>query len=85
MGCILSNMNACIEHHSKELHVENEEKRFQRTRIGCTDTPERKKERRRKFEQDFLEGVEAERKYMTRNLSDEDIVRQYKSATARIS
>ena len=84
MGCILIILNACIEHHGKELHVENEEKRFQRTRIGCTDMPERKKERRRKSEQDFLEGVEAEREYMKRNLSDRDIVRQYKSATAHM-
>ena len=84
MGCVLSNMNACIEHHSKELYVENEEKRFQMTRIGCTDTPERKQKRRRKFEQDFLKGVEAERKYMKRNLSDEDIVKQYKSVTSNI-
>ena len=84
MGCVLSNMNACVEHHSKELHVEREEKRFQRTRIGCTDTPERKRERRRKFEKDFLEGVEVERKYMRRNLSDEDIIEQYKSVTARM-
>jgi len=77
-------MNACVEHHSKELYVENEEKYFQRTRIGCTDTPERKKERRRKSEQDFLEVVEAERKYMRRNSSDEDIVERYKRVTVNM-
>ena len=80
----MANMNACIEHHSKELYVENEEKRYQRTRIGCTDTLERKRERRRKFEQDFLEGVEAERKVMSRNSSDEDIVDRYKGITANM-
>jgi hypothetical protein len=77
-------MNACVEYHSKELYVENEERRFQRTRIGCTDTHERKKERRRKSEQDFLEGVEAERKYMRRNSSDEDIIERFKGVTVNI-
>ena len=82
MGCISSRMNTCIEHHSKEIYIERAEKRFQRTRIGNTDTPERKKKRRKKFEQDFLRGVESNRKYITKNTSDKDIVENYKKVTA---
>lgn len=75
-------MNACIAHHSKELYIEREEKRFQVSRIGNTDTPERKKKRRKKFEQDFLRGVECDRKYMSKTTSDKDIVENYKKVTA---
>tara|TARA_B110000858_G_scaffold192565_1_gene243498 strand:- start:3043 stop:3276 length:234 start_codon:yes stop_codon:yes gene_type:complete len=75
-------MNACIEHHSKELYIERKEQRFERTRIGYTDSPERKKKRRKKFKQEFLRAVESERKYMKRNSSDKDIVENYKKITA---
>jgi len=77
-------MNACIEHHSKELYIENQEKCFQRTRLGFTDTAERKKKRRKNFEQDFLKGVADQRKYMGRNTSDQDIVQNYKNFTAEM-
>ena len=75
-------MNGCIEHHSRELYIEREEQRFQISRIGSTDTPERKQKRRKKFEQDFLRGVESQRKYMRKNTSDQDIVENYKKKTA---
>lgn len=75
-------MNGCIEHHSRELYIEREEQRFQISRIGSTDTPERKQKRRKKFEQDFLRGVESQRKYMGKNTSDQDIVENYKKKTA---
>ena len=77
-------MNACIEHHSRELYIEREEQRFQISRIGNTDTDERKKKRRKKFEQDFLRGVECDRKYMSKTTSDKDIVENYKKVTALI-
>lgn len=82
MGCMSSIMNGCIEHHSRELYIEREEQRFQISRIGSTDTPERKQKRRKKFEQDFLRGVESQRKYMGKNTSDQDIVENYKKKTA---
>ena len=82
MGCLSSTMNTCIEHHSKELYIEREENRFQRTRIGNTDTPERKNKRRKNFEQEFLRGVESNRKYVKTNTSDKDIVENYKKVTA---
>ena len=76
-------MNTCVEHHSKELYIENEEERFRRTQLGCTDTAERKKKRRKKFEQDFLKGVADQRKYIGRN-TDQDIVQNYKNFTAEM-
>lgn len=82
MGCISSKMNGCIEHHSRELYIEREEQRFQISRIGSTDTKERKKKRRKKFEQDFLRGVECHRKYMRKTKSDTEIVENYKKKTA---
>jgi len=82
MGCLSSRMNTCIEHHSKELYIERAETRFQRTRIGNTDTPERKKKRRKIYEQEFLRGVECHRKYMRKNISDADIIENYKKKTA---
>ena len=82
MGCISSKMNGCIEHHSRELYIEREEQRFQISRIGSTDTKERKKKRRKKFEQDFLRGVESHRKYMRKTKSDTEIVENYKKKTA---
>jgi hypothetical protein len=81
MGCISSKMNACIMHHSRELYIERKEKRFQMSRVGCTDSPERKKKRRKQFEQEFLRGVESDRKFMKKNTSDIDIIKNYKKST----
>ena len=47
MGCISSTMQACITHHSRELYVENEEKRFQRAFPGYKDTQELKKKKKK--------------------------------------
>ena len=85
MGCISSKMQACITHHSKELYVENEEKRFQRAFPGYRDTQELKNNRRKKSEQEFLESDNARRKWMGgRNTSDKDIIQNYKNVTAEM-
>jgi len=81
MGCISSKINSCIEHHSKELYIERKERRFQMSRVGCTDTPERKKKRRKQFEQEFLRAVESDRKFMKKNTSDINIIANYKKST----
>ena len=84
MGCISSTMQVCITHHSRELYVENEEKRFQRAFPGYKDTQELKNNRRKKSEQEFLESNNARRKWMGKNISDKDIVQNYKNFTAEM-
>jgi len=77
-------MQVCITHHSRELYVENEEKRFQRAFPGYKDTQELKNNRRKKSEQEFLESNNARRKWMGKNISDKDIVQNYKNFTAEM-
>ena len=73
-------MQACITHHSKELYIENEEKRFQRSFPGYKDTRETKNKRRKKSEQEFLEYLEYQKK-TNQKLSDSDKIEKYKSFT----
>jgi len=68
-------------HHSRELYIERKERRFQMSHVGCTDTPERKKKRRKQFEQEFLRAVESDRKFMKKNTSDINIIANYKKST----
>jgi len=85
MGCISTKMQACITHHSKELYVENEEKRFQRAFPGYKDTLENKKRRREKSEKEFLEHDNARRKWTEgQNTSDANIIKNYKIFTAEM-
>jgi hypothetical protein len=85
MGCISEKMDKCITYHSKELYIENEEKRFQRAYVGYKDTIENKKKRRKKSEQDFLKNDNARRKWMEgQNISDSDIIQNYKNFTAEM-
>ena len=85
MGCISAKIDTCITHHSKELYVENEEKRFQREFPGYKDTQELKNNRRKKSVQDFLEHDNVTRKWMEgQNISDADIIKKYKKFTAEM-
>jgi len=84
MGCILFKMNACITHHSKELYIENEEKRFQRAYPGYKDTHVNKMKRRTKSEQEFLEDVKARRHWKGKKISDKEIIQNYKNYTAEM-
>ena len=85
MGCISVKIDACITHHSKELYVENEEKRFQREFPGYKDTQELKNNRRKKSVQDFLEHDNARRKWTEgQNTSDANIIKNYKIFTAEM-
>lgn len=73
-------VNNCIAHHSKELYIENEEKRFQRAFPGYKDTLETKNKRRQKFEQEFLEYQM--HKEMETKMSDTEKIENYKRFTA---
>ena len=84
MGCISSKIYACITHHSKELYIENEEKRFQRNYPGYKDTRENKNKRRKKYEQEFLKYDSDRRKNMRKNISDKDIIQNYKNFTVEM-
>ena len=84
MGCMSSKIHACITHHSKELYIENEEKRFQRNYPGYKDTRENKNKRRKKSEQEFLEYDDDRRQQMRTNISDTDIIQNYKNVTAEM-
>ena len=85
MGCISAKMDEFITHHSKELYIENEERRFQRACPGYKDTLENKKKRREKSCADFLEHDNARRKWMEgKNISDAVIIQNYKNFTAEM-
>ena len=85
MGCMSTKMQTFITHHSKELYVENEEKRFQRAFQGYKDTLENKKKRREKSEKEFLEHDNARMEWMEgQNTSDANIIKNYKFFTAEM-
>ena len=81
MGICWGLANKCITHHSKELYIENEERHFQRACPGYKDTIEKKEKRRKKSEQEFLESLEKHRIWMGKNISDNDIIENYKKFT----
>ena len=82
MGCVSTKFNAFVTHHSKELFVENHEKRFHRNFQGCMDTCEKKNERRRKFEKEFLHDIEQEKIWQEKNMSsDAEKIAKYQRIT----
>jgi len=81
MGCLPAKHDACDTHHSRQLYVENEEKRFQRACPGYNDKSEMKKKRRKKSEQEFDKDDKARRKIMGIKCSDAEIIRNYKKFT----
>ena len=84
MGCVSAKCDACITHHSKELYIENEEKRFQIAFPGYKDTHENKIKRREASEQYFLEYDRKRRQRMRKKISDKDIIQRYKNVTAEM-
>ena len=83
MGCLLSKYDTCVTHHSKQLYIENEERRFQRACPGYNDTSEMRKKRRNKSEQQFDKDDMARRKFVEgKNISDSNIIKNYKKVTA---
>ena len=85
MGCLPAKYDACVTHHSRQLYVENEERRFRRACPGYNDTSEMKKKRRNKSEQQFDKDDMARRKFVKgKNISDANIIKNYKKVTAGI-
>ena len=82
MGCLPAKYDACVTHHSRQLYVENEERRFRRACPGYNDTSEMKNKRTKKSEQQFDKDDMARRKFVKGNISDADIIENYKKKTA---